>query len=110
MIYQINNKMFRGLSPSLMLRSFLVQASIERGVRYLAFVGGCVGPPYYQCTGVPAAEALIMRRTSVARAKYLACRMIANPKDRLRRLTPQFIAVLCAVGYPSTAFLGSACT
>ena len=88
MIYQINNRIFRSLSPSLMLRSFLVQALIERGVRYLAFVGGCVGPLYYQCTDVPAAEALIMRRTSVARAKHLACRVIANPKDRLRRLIP----------------------
>jgi hypothetical protein len=88
MIYQINNRIFRGLSPSLMLRSFLVQALIERGVRHLAFVGGCVGPLYHQCTDVPAAEALIMRRTPVARAKHLACRVITNPRDRLRRLMP----------------------
>lgn len=94
MIYQLNNRTFRNLSPSLMLRSFLVQALIERDVRYLAFVGGCEGLLYYQCPAVPAAEALIMRRTSVARAKHFAYRMIANPKDRLRRLTPQFIPVL----------------
>jgi hypothetical protein len=110
MNYQINNRIFRNLSPSLMLRSFLVQALIERGVRYLAFVGGCAGPLYHQCTVVPAAEVLMMRRTSVARAKHFACRMIGNPKDRFRRLTPQFITVLCAVGYPLMAFLGSAFT
>jgi hypothetical protein len=105
MTYQLNDRIFRSLSPSLMLRSFLVQALIERGVRYLAFVGGCAGLLYHQCTAAPAAEVLIVRRTFIARAKYLACTMIADPKSRITRLAPQFLALLCAVGNPLIALL-----
>jgi hypothetical protein len=98
MAYQINDRIFRDLSPSLLLRSFLVQALIERGVRYLAFVGGCAGLLYHQCSPVAAAESLIVRRTFLARTKRLACRLITDPKNRITRLAPQFFAFLCLAG------------
>lgn len=109
MTYQINIRSSNRLSPSLMLRSFLVQALIERGVRHLAFVGGCGGLLYHQCTVVPAAEVLVARRTFIARTKLWACSIIADPKSRITRLTPQFIALLCAAGMPLKALLHHVC-
>jgi hypothetical protein len=91
MTYQINDRIFRNLSLSLMLRSFLVQALIARGVRHLAFVGGCASPLYHHCATVPAAEVLIVHQKLIARAKHRVCRMIADPRSRIRRLAPQLI-------------------
>lgn len=105
MAYQLNDRIFGNLSPSLMLRSFLVEALIARGVRYLAFVGGCAGLLYHQCAAVPAAETLIVRRTFLARTKCLACRLITDPRNRIIRLTPQFFSVLYVAGNLITASL-----
>jgi hypothetical protein len=110
MTYQINIRSSRTLSPSLMLRSFLVQALIERGVRNLAFVGGCAGLLYHQCTAVPAGEVLLVRRTFIGRTKHLACSMIADSKNRITRLTPQLFAVLCAVGNPLKELIDPICS
>lgn len=96
MTYQINLRRSRNLSPSLMLRSFLVQALIERGVRSLAFVGGCSGLLLHQCEVVPGAEILLVRRRLIARVKHRVCTMIAEPMSRIARLAPRYIALLCA--------------
>lgn len=86
MIYQINDRAFYILNPSLTLRSFLVQELIEQGVRHLAFVGGCSGVLYHQCSAVPAVELLIVRRKLIARVKNLACALIADRETRIARL------------------------
>jgi hypothetical protein len=98
MTYQLNDRVFRDLSPSLMMRSYLVEELIERGVRYLAFVGGCAGLLYHQCMVAPTTEVLLVRRTFLARTKYLASRMLADPKHRIVRLSPQFFTFLCVAG------------
>jgi hypothetical protein len=92
MNYQINDRAFYTLSPSLMLRSFLVEELIKHGVRYLAFVGGCGGLLFHQCTPEIVSETLqlLVRRKFVARAKHAYLR-IARPMSRFARLVPQFI-------------------
>lgn len=92
MTYQINDRAFYTLSPSLVLRSFLVQELIKHGIRYLAFVGGCGGLLFHQCKAeiVSETQQLLVRRKFVARAKHAYLR-IARPMSRFAHLVPQFI-------------------
>jgi hypothetical protein len=91
MTYQLNDRSYRGLTPSLMLRSFLTEYFIDVGVRYIAFVGGCSGLLLYQCTLVPAVKLLFVRRTVAARGKHLAMVMRADLKRRIARQSSRFI-------------------
>lgn len=93
MTYQINDRNYRALAPSLMLRSFLVEYFIDSGVRHLAFVGGCSGLLRYQCTPVPAIELLFVRRTVAARVKHRARVIRADLKRRMARQKARFIGL-----------------
>jgi len=91
MIYQVNDRAYRALNPSLMLRTFLVEHLIELGIRHLAFVGGCAGVLLHQCTIVPMEELLLVCKTITGRIKYLSGATLADPTNRIARLTPRMV-------------------
>jgi len=94
MVYQINDRAYRTLNPSLMLRGFLIEHLIERGARHLAFVGGCAGVLNHQCVTVPVAELLLVRKTISAQIRHRVGAMLADTTSRLVRLAPRFIGIL----------------
>lgn len=91
--YQLNHRAERDTSPSLMLRSFLVQRLIAEGVHALAFIGSCAGLLLRYCEPVPAAELLIIRNRRSARLRHSAC-LLAQPKSRVARLSAELEAAL----------------
>jgi hypothetical protein len=91
LIYQANDHRYRQLNPSLMLRSFLIEELIERGVRHLAFVGGCAGVLLHQCEVVKTAELLLVRKTLFSGIKHFAATSLSDETSRVKRLSPQFI-------------------
>jgi hypothetical protein len=86
--YQLNHRADRDSSPSLTLRSFLVQRLIGEGVRSLAFIGSCAGLLLNYCEPVPAAELLIVGNQRSARIKHRAC-ILAQPQSRVARLSAE---------------------
>jgi Acetyltransferase (GNAT) domain len=91
LIYQANDHRYRQLNPSLMLRSFLIELLIERGVKHLAFVGGCAGVLLHQCEVVKTAELLLVRKTIFAGIKHFAAASLSDETSRIGRLSPQFV-------------------
>ena len=91
MVYQANDHRRHKLNPSLMLRSFLIEQLIDRGVKHLAFVGGCGGVLLHQCEVIPTAELLLVRKTMFAGLKHFAAAKLTDASSRLGRLTPQFV-------------------
>jgi hypothetical protein len=49
LIYQLNDRDWSRVGPSLMHRAFLIEALIERGVRELVFIHGCSGILRHAC-------------------------------------------------------------
>jgi hypothetical protein len=90
--YQLNHRADRDASPSLMLRSFLVQRLIDEGVRSLAFIGSCAGLLLHYCQPVPAAELLIVGNTRAARIKHRAL-LLAQPRSRIAQLSAELAEV-----------------
>jgi hypothetical protein len=74
-----------------MLRSFLIEELIERGVRHLAFVGGCAGVLLHQCEVVITAELLLVRKTLFAGIKHFVAASLSDETSRVKRLSSQFI-------------------
>lgn len=91
LIYQANDRRYRSLNPSLMLRAFLIEELIDRGVRHLAFVGGCAGVLMHQCDIVPTGELLLVRNTMLAGLKHWTASALTNETNRIVRLAPQFV-------------------
>lgn len=93
MAYQLNHRADRDTSPSLMLRSFLVQRLTSEGVRSLAFIGSCAGLLLHYCEPVPAAELLIIGNTRSARLRHRAS-ILAQPRSRVAQLSAELIKTL----------------
>lgn len=91
LIYQANDRRYRSLNPSLMLRSFLIERLIDRGVRYLAFVGGCAGVLLHQCEIVPTGELVLVRKTMWAGLKHRTASALTDETNRIVRLAPHFV-------------------
>jgi hypothetical protein len=97
MVYQLNARTHRTLNPSLMLRGFLLEHLIERGVRYLAFVGGCAGVLQHQCMAVSAAELVLVRNKISGHITHRLGAILADTTSRLVRLAPRFIVLTAAL-------------
>jgi len=91
--YQLNHRADRDTSPSLMLRSFLVERLISEGVRSLAFIGSCAGLLLHYCEPVPAAELLIVGSHRAARLKHRVS-LLAQPRSRVARLSGELTETL----------------
>ena len=85
MLYQVNHQAQRALSPSLMLRSFIIEQLIANAVRKVGFVGSCAGLLLHACERVPAVEILIAHQSPISRLKLFACRA-AQPHSRIAQL------------------------
>jgi hypothetical protein len=60
-LYQLNDRRYRANSPSLLLRSFLVEEMIERRMKCLVFSGACMGTLRPYCRSITGGELFIQR-------------------------------------------------
>jgi hypothetical protein len=91
--YQLNHRADRETSPSLTLRSFLVERLIGEGVRSLAFIGSCAGLLLHYCEPVPAAELLMVGNRRSARIRHRAT-VLAQPRGRVAQLSAELAKTL----------------
>jgi hypothetical protein len=86
LLYQYNHRADRDLSPSLMMRSMLIERLISQRVREIAFVGGCSGVLVHSCDRVRAADMLVVRTSAGGLVKHWLARKL-DPKGRVARLS-----------------------
>ena len=79
---QNNHQDFRHLSPSLTLRSFLIESLIEHRVKSLMFIDGCGGTLASACRPSLTGGLVVTHNRPLSRLRRKAI-------DRLRGLTPQ---------------------
>jgi hypothetical protein len=60
-LYQLNDRRYRANSPSLLLRSFLVEEMIERKMKSIVFSGACMGTLRPYCKPITGGELFIQR-------------------------------------------------
>jgi len=86
MLYQFNHRAHRSFSPSLTLRSFIVEQLNSEGIRDLAFVGSCSGLLRHACERAPGTEILVTRNSLLSSIKLDLCRF-AEPRSRIAYLS-----------------------
>lgn len=72
MIYQLNDRAYHRVGPSLMHRGFLMEELARRNCRELTFVYGCSGVLRHSCLPMVTDEYWVMRRTPIARLTAIA--------------------------------------
>ncbi|GAC1339329.1 MAG: hypothetical protein NVSMB18_07320 [Acetobacteraceae bacterium] len=66
LLYQLNNPEWNWIGPSLLHRSYLIEALIGRGCSELTFLHGCSGTLRHSCIPMKFARIVLMRRTATA--------------------------------------------
>jgi hypothetical protein len=72
MFYQLNSRDHRNMSPSLTMRSFLIEHLIKLGVQKLAFTGGCAGLLNNVCEPSAVLNVNLVRDALGPRLKFFA--------------------------------------
>jgi hypothetical protein len=74
LVYQLNDREWSRVGPSLMHRAYLLEALIQRGRRELIYVHGCSGILRHACVPMVLDRYFFMRRSPAARlgAKFIA--------------------------------------
>jgi hypothetical protein len=88
LIYQLNNFEWRGLSPSLLHRSHLIEVLTAMEVRELIFVHGCSGVLHRACDPIPVSQAWIRRPGLSAQLLTLGVSTLL-PASEYRRLAKE---------------------
>ncbi len=79
-LYQLNHRAERANSIALVLRGYLIETLIERGIGDLIFPNGCVGSLKIACQRQSLSAVAFVRRSAIARAKaeYLVRKIPAH--------------------------------
>jgi hypothetical protein len=74
LLYQLNDREWSRVGPSLMHRAYLLEALIQRGCREVIYVHGCSGILRHACAPMVLDRYFLMRRSPAARlgAKFIA--------------------------------------